>query len=965
MSTQPGTRLGPYEIVAPLGAGGMGEVYRARDSRLERDVAIKVLPQGTLVDEAARHRFKREALALAKVNHPNIATVYDVGEQDGRDFLVMEYVAGETLAEKLKSGPLPAKEAIALGAEIADALDESHARGVVHRDLKPGNIIVTTKGHAKVLDFGLAKLFTPEASEDGTLSYAETRGPVGTPRYMSPEQAEGKLLDARSDLWSLGVVLYESMSGKAPFQGSSQMELLRAISEKAPKPLRRASANIPECADRIVSRALEKDASRRYQSASEMALELTSALNQLSGTGAAAATEKKKRFGARTMGIAAIAMVIVGGGTWRYREITKRQWAIEKGLPEIVKLQNDGKPLAAFLLMQAVRPYAGENGQFASIAADLMTNVSIASEPNGATVEIQDYLSPNGPWHKLGTTPLQNAAVPKGYFRWRISKDGSGEYRAAPATASEMKFSLDEEKKAPAGMVWVDGGVWEDMMAFVGWIGPYQMPAFYIDRYEVTNRQYQEFVDKGGYQRKEFWNYEFRRGGKTISWEEGMALLRDRTGRAGPATWEAGHFDEGQGDFPVSGVSWYEAAAYAEFAGKRLPALSQWMRASPPDLESLVVPQSNISRTGLAAVGSFQGVGPYGTYDMTGNVREWIANTSNEGHYFALGGSWKSPSYMSADPEALDPFDRSATNGFRCVRNTGPLSADITAPIKEMNRDFLKAKPATDAVFRVLEAEYSYQRTPLNAKEEGVVQETADWRQEKITFDAAYGGERLAGYLFLPKKIRPPYQTVIFFPSARVLDIPNSSTLGDTQFFDYIVQSGRAVFYPVLQDTYERRFKHGLPGIKQDREVTLDRYKDLGRSLDYMATRTDINMDKIAYLGVSMGAAEGVIYATLLQDRLKAVVFLDGGYFLNELSAGMDQVDFTPRLKKPVLMVNGRYDFVFSLEKSQEPFFRMLGTPESDRKHIVMDSGHDVTGKRTELVTAVLGWLDKYLGRPE
>src|SRR5579871_2987973 len=141
MSTQPGTRLGPYEIVAPLGAGGMGEVYRARDSRLERDVAIKVLPQGTLVDEAARHRFKREALALAKVNHPNIATVYDVGEQDGRDFLVMEYVAGETLAEKLKSGPLPAKEAIALGAEIADALDESHARGVVHRDLKPGNII--------------------------------------------------------------------------------------------------------------------------------------------------------------------------------------------------------------------------------------------------------------------------------------------------------------------------------------------------------------------------------------------------------------------------------------------------------------------------------------------------------------------------------------------------------------------------------------------------------------------------------------------------------------------------------------------------------------------------------------------------------------------------------------------------------------------------------------------------------
>ena len=223
----------------------------------------------------------------------------------------------------------------------------------------------------------------------------------------------------------------------------------------------------------------------------------------------------------------------------------------------------------------------------------------------------------------------------------------------------------------------------------------------------------------------------------------------------------------------------------------------------------------------------------------------------------------------------------------------------------------------------------------------------------------------MAAYLFLPKRVRPPYQTILFFPSARVLDIPDSRTLGDINFFDYVVQSGRAVMYPVYQDTYERRTRHSLPGASEGIDISVERYKDAGRSLDYLQARRDIDNSKLGYMGVSMGSAEGVIYAALLGDRLKTVILLDGGFFINPPMAGRDQVDFAPRLKVPVLMVNGRYDFSFSLERAQNPLFEMLGTPAADKKHVVLETPHDVTAQKTALVSEVLAWLDKYLGRVE
>jgi eukaryotic-like serine/threonine-protein kinase len=963
MRLEQGARLGPYTILNLLGQGGMGEVYRARDERLQRDVAVKVLPHGVLSDEAARNRFRKEALALARLSHPNIAAVFDVGEQDGADYLVMECVPGQSLSQKLSSGPLPTKEIVSLAVQVAGALEEAHEQGVIHRDLKPSNVMVTPKGHVKVLDFGLAKLLDPVGSPELTLSFAETRGPVGTVLYMSPEQAEGKVVDSRTDLWSLGVVLYEALAGKPPFQGSSGVAILRAITADTPKSVRQLRPDAPHEMDRIVVHALEKNLSKRYQSASEMSRDLSAELLKLRGPVLPPAEPELRVSRRYLIPVALLFLMVVAVGGWFYHRSFKRHWAKEEGLPEIAKLKADKKPLAAFLLSKKVQNAVPGDRETAQSAAVPTENISITSSPSGASVDVQDYFSPDGDWYHLGVTPLTNIEIPIGYFRWKIAKKGVGEYLSAPMTAGRMNFPLDKQMAAPEGMVYADGGGWANFIAFVGLVRVSHMAPYYIDRYEVTNREYQEFVDKGGYEKREYWTTPFTKNGHSINWEDAKAFFRDGSGRTGPSTWQGGHYPEGQADYPVSGISWYEASAYAAFVGKSLPTFSQWYAAAPADVGGYTIQESNISMPALAAVGKFKGLGRYGTYDMAGNVTEWVQNSGGDDRNFILGGAWKSQTYMYVEPELPSSWDRSPINGFRCVRNTAAPTEDMTQAIKGLERDFSKLKPASDEVFQAYQTMYAYDKSPLDAKVEGVVQDTADWTEQKITFNTAYNGERMAAYLFLPKKVKAPFQTVVFFPSARVYGMPDSKNLGDLKFFDYIVQSGRAVLYPIYQETYERTSKNITPGSSQELSYMTQRSKDFGRSLDYLGTRADIDKDKLAYLGVSMGSAEGVIYATVHQDRLKTVILLDGGYFLYNPPKGGDQIDFAPRLKKPVLMVNGRYDYAFSLDRSQTPLFDALGTQAPDKQHIIFDTPHDVTERRPELIQAVVAWLDKYLGR--
>jgi Tol biopolymer transport system component len=279
MISGPATKLGPYELIGPLGAGGMGEVYRARDTRLNRTVAIKILPAQFSSDPVRKQRFEREAKAISSLNHPHICVLYDVGSQDGTDYLVMECVEGETLAKRLAQGPLPLDQALKFGTQIASALDKAHRSGVVHRDLKPSNIMLTSAG-AKLLDFGLAKpaSFPPGAA---TLTATATQSPVteqgtivGTFHYMSPEQIEGKEVDGRSDIFSFGAVLYEMLTGQRAFDGKSQLSVASAILEKEPPPIRALKPMTPLALDHAMRRCLVKNTEERWQTARDLELEL-------------------------------------------------------------------------------------------------------------------------------------------------------------------------------------------------------------------------------------------------------------------------------------------------------------------------------------------------------------------------------------------------------------------------------------------------------------------------------------------------------------------------------------------------------------------------------------------------------------------------------------------------------------------------------------------------------------------
>ena len=939
-------QLGPYQVLACIGRGGMGQVFRGLDTRLDRPVAIKTS------DDRFTNRFEREARAISSLNHPHICTLYDVGTaSSGISYLVMELVEGETLAALLTKGALSLENTLRYGAQIANALAAAHSKGIVHRDLKPSNIMVTGFGAGKgikVLDFGLAKL-------DGEISLTAPNAVVGTPAYMAPEQVEGSEADACTDLFALGLVLYEMAAGKPPCPGKSLGRMLIVGASLEVPRLSQQCLAVPQSLDSLVSKLLEKNPADRYQSAAEVAAELSAIETALS----APATSWRRKSVLVSAALAALLVALAVG--WLYQRSARQRWTLEVAIPEISKLREETKPLAAYLLLLRAEQNLPGDPRVTQLAGSFTRTTSVKSSTPGTKVEIQDYLSPESPWVLLGTTPFEHVRLPDGYFRWKLSKTGVGEFLAAPVTSGSMHFYFEPPKDVAAGMVYVPGGPWANMIGFIGWVG-FQLPAFDMDRFEVTNQEYQKFVDAGGYQKRDYWKDKFLKDGKELTWEQSMDLFRDPTGRPGPSTWEAGHFPQGKANFPVSGVSWYEASAYTAFLGKSLPALGEWYKAVSAKTARYTTKQSNFGGKPMA-VGASRAVSDYGSYDLTGNVREWSLNATGEGRRFILGGAWGTQTYQAYLPEALPPFDRSAMNGFRGVRNREPLSPAAAAPVVRQQRDYSKVKPASDEVFKVYQSLYAYDKRPLNVKAEGVVEETADWTKEKITIDAGYERERLPVYVFLPKNVSPPYQTVVFFPSARVNTMPDSRNLGDMDFVDYVIKSGRALAYPIYRVTYERHLPgDALPGAVDDRNLTIQESKEVRRTLDYLETRRDIDRNKFGYLGVSQGTACGVI-VTALEDRFKAVVFLDGGFFLSPTVEGRDQSDFAPRLKKPVLMINGKYDFTFPPDESQLPMFRMLGTPPADKFRKVFETPHDVSQMKPALAKEVLAFLDKYLGR--
>jgi dienelactone hydrolase len=974
---------GKYRIVEEIGHGGMGIVYKAEDLKLKRFVALKFLPPHLVHEPELKERFLVEAQAAAALNHPNICTIHEVGEDAEHPYIAMEFVEGETLRDRIMKGPLETEDALGIAIQIAAGLGEAHGKGIIHRDIKSANIMVTAKGQAKVMDFGLAKL-------RGGSSLTKTQTTIGTVAYMSPEQARGDDVDQRTDLWSLGVVLYEMLTGELPFRGDRDLSVIHMIIHEEPKPIKLRRPPVPQALQQVVARALKKKIESRYGSAEEMGKDLKAyeAALQAEASGVLNLRSALKRLRRpvvaipTVLGVGAIAVLAV----WFFNFQAKVRWAREVAIPEAEKrleLNDCWRNLVpVYRLAEKIEAVVPKDSRLAGILAQCARRINITTEPPGARVFFKEYSSPESAWTFLGVTPIAKARLPVGIFRWKIEKAGYETVYAAASTWGDISAPgelighndlarvLDKEGTLPPGMVRVHG---EETPSG-------RLPDFFIDRCEVTNRQFKEFVAAGGYRDRKYWPQKFVEGGTELNWEEAVERFVDQTGLPGPSTWQAGDYPEGQADYPVSGVSWYEAAAYAEFAGKSLPTNDHWGIARGEYTTLIQVPQlggfailapfSNFQGKGLVPVGSLPGLTAYGALDMAGNVREWCWNEAEHGRMIR-GGAWGDNPYMFSGLSQAPAMERSPKDGFRCAvyPDRKSLPASVFQPVKPVEiKDLRKEKPVPDDVFRVYRELFSYDRTDLKAKVE-TREERPDWVHEVVSFDAAYGGERVLAHLFLPKNAAPPYQAVVYFPGSQSINERSSREIESyyefPMFLSFVVKNGRAALYPVYKGTFERGndalaaiLNSYDPNSHQLVDVFIQDIKDLRRSIDFLETRPDIDAQRIAYYGMSWGAGWGV-YATAVEDRLRASI-LTGGCINGLGRPEINDVNYVGRVRVPTLMLNGKYDTINPVETTIKPMFDLLGTPAADKRLELFETDH--IPPITEYIRETLAWLDKYMG---
>ena len=648
---------------------------------------------------------------------------------------------------------------------------------------------------------------------------------------------------------------------------------------------------------------------------------------------------------------------MIGGGD--------REWVLQVAVPEIEALAREGLYDSAWTLARRAERVAPDEPVLEEMWPRIAwTMGALRTEPSGARVLRRPYGSGDDtPWELLGTTPLETFRLPYGNPLLMIEAEGYQASYLAPlgvgadALTAFPLVTLDPEGEVPENMVRVPGlEVTIDGTA-------HALEDFYIGRFEVTNREFKAFVDAGGYRDPQYWEHPFVLDGRTLSRDEAMEHFVDQTGRPGPSTWQVATYPDGQDDYPVTGVSWYEAAAYARFAGKSLPSGHHWRRAYGTAFSlPFVLPRSNFAGDGPAPVGEHAGMGPFGTFDMAGNAREWGFNAVGDDRYM-LGGGWTDPDYIGRDVLSAQytqpPFDRSPTNGIRLVRylEEGPgLQAALAPEAARTVVDSPDTPTVDNEVFDVYRRAYAYDRGELNSTVEEA-DTTRHWIRQRISFDAAYGDERVL--LYLPLTATAPLQTVVYWGGSQQL-IYTSIDQTPNLHPHFIVQSGRALALPVLKGTLERNDGVSAPGGSiLHRERVIQQVQDVLRTVDYLETRDEIDADALAYYGYSWGGKYGPV-PLALEPRLKVAILEVAGLSSVRVQPEVDHVFFIPRTSVPVLMLSGRLDAVFLLETSARPFFDLLGTPEEQKHHVVSEAGHYVP--MTEVIRESLDFLDRYLG---
>lgn len=662
-----------------------------------------------------------------------------------------------------------------------------------------------------------------------------------------------------------------------------------------------------------------------------------------------------------------LAAALAGLGWWALQARERAHARAELIRLEEMVVERD--LIGAWLLARELEPVLGDDRELQRLRLASTWPLSFRSDPPGAEIAFRGYLDDPDVWYPIGKTPIDDIRLPAQSEIFRATAPGHVVFEGIPpvsrsSTSPVFSFALWPDEPATEGFLRVPGGGVELTAFNLADRTRVELPPFWLGRHEVTNREFQAFVDAGGYRDPVHWREPFEREGGTLEWAEAVADFVDATGLPGPSTWRLGAFPDGQGDHPVTGVSWYEAAAFARWAEAELPTLHHWFRAAAPSsIFSDILQRARFSGDGTVPVGSAHAIGPFGAHDMAGNAFEWTASADGEGRRYAAGGAWDEPTYTFLSPAALDPYDRGANRGLRLARYDGEVPAATRQPLEMGRPDFADRKPVGDEMFAAFESFYAYDQRPLDAIIHQVDDVSMHYRWERISYDAAYGGERVLANLLLPKNASPPFQVVVYFPGSEAEALDSSLEFQGLPFYEFILRSGRAVLYPVYKNTFERKIPGWSYSPAARRDILIQWRKDLGRSIDYIASREDLDSDRIAYYGLSLGAVYGTVL-TALEPRLTAALMLGGGVNPGVLPPEADPLNFAPRVRLPTLMLTGRDDFVRPVATHQLPLFNLLGVPDEQKELATFDGGH-LPSDMNAVIREALAWLDRWLGPVE
>jgi eukaryotic-like serine/threonine-protein kinase len=998
-----------YKIVEKLGQGGMGIVYKAEDTKLKREVAIKFLPHSFNVSAKDKEKLKTEAQIAAGLNHPNIATVYAIEEFGDDTFIVMEYVKGKELKDVIKNSPdkkLNFDDFLNYAIQITKGLNAAHKKGIIHRDIKSSNIMLSEDGRIRVMDFGLAHIHgDPMLTKKGSTP--------GTTAYMSPEQLRGEEVDFRSDLWSLGIVFYEILTGRPPFQGNFDQAVIYSVLHEKPKSIKKVNPDISDELEQIVLQCLDKDRKKRIQSAEELLIKLKSIKDHSAISDAVKLSRRKLRISKVGLVVSTIiaAVLIMLAVFLPLKKIFNSE-NLEEIHTELQQLVNNEKYFEASLLAQEHKTLLENDSLFKALSLFIYDTLSISSEPEGAKVYLLRYnpekTDTNIKGKYIGDTPIESYAIVRGDYLLTFEKSGEKtstsenqysvpfqktEYDPVQRIASsypilkefpfpirriQINVRLMERDKLPEDMVFVPGGKYKLVSSSINNNEPVRLADFFADKYEVSNSDYKKFISAGGYLNKKYWKYKFVKDEKEISLEDAMKLFADRTNLPGPRSWVNQNYPDGKENYPVTDISWYEAAAYAEFLGKSLPNVYQWERVAKngvPNYHSfsmswgLIYPLADISKrtnfngNGTELVDKYEfGISYYGCYNMAGNVEEWCLNKSTEGFTYA-DGSYEDSNYVFGTFKSAGGFYSSPTLGFRCVKNLDGTNSDLGGMNVDLNPQVPVYYPVNASRYNLIRKLFDYEKKPLDPK---IIfsEKKENWIKQKISFNSPFG-DKIIGYLFLPKNVVQHYQCILWNPHSAVYEYGYSADWAAEVLYAENIKYGRALFVLVPKGSPERKWEYGEdnPDISSNlfRDRVIRWVDEQKIALDYLATRNDIDSTKLAYI-TTANDYDGYIVPGV-ENRFKCNIIIANGIFQEDqkiLPAEINPVNFLPRYEAPTFVMNGKYDEAVYFSTSVLPAFYLL--PKSKKLAVLNTTHVPPLAMRIPLINK---WLDEALGPVE